>query len=96
MPMTAKDKIVGDWSTRSRGAPFIVWPNGCRDLIVTIETDQYPKIFLTGLESISYPVYLPAGTMFYGIRLAAGVRNPWKKDDSMKDIRISCRWLKRK
>lgn len=76
MPMNAM--IVTQWSSRSTGAPFIVWPDGCRDLIVRLGPLQPPTLFLTGLDATAYWVHAPATTEYFGVRLTPGTLAVWE------------------
>lgn len=72
-------KILSSWSACTSNTPVLVWPDGCRDLIVRVEPHEPPMIFLTGLDKTAYQICPPAGTIFFGLRLAPGSTALWEK-----------------
>lgn len=83
--MCRRNKKIAFWSTSANEKPYHVWPDGCRDLIVYAVPGQVPKVRLSGLDHCAYPVKMPVGTHFWGIRLSPGVMvrdgqaNPFSK-----------------
>ncbi|MBU1171563.1 MAG: helix-turn-helix domain-containing protein [Proteobacteria bacterium] len=77
------EKILTQWTTCTTAKPVVVWPDGCRDLIVKIEPEKHPQCFLTGLDKTAYKINAPSGTTFFGIRLVPGSMAFWEKDQPL-------------
>ena len=52
--------IVCAWSMRLSKGEYVVWPDGCRDLIVVVSRGRIPRMLCTGLDAAVRRVVLPS------------------------------------
>jgi hypothetical protein len=71
---------VHHWSAVAEAPLLLVWPDGCRDLILVVPPQGAPEVLATGLELRARDVTVVPGTTLLGCRFAPGVRFAW--DDS--------------
>ena len=68
-------RVISQWRCQPTEVSNItVLPDGCRDVLLTVTADQQLELILTGLDRHSYRVEAQAGTYFYGLRMAPGMR----------------------
>jgi AraC-like DNA-binding protein len=65
------------WASTATDGEAIVWPDGCRDLVVAIPRHGAPEVLCTGLDRSARRVLLDAGTALVGLRVAPGSRFAW-------------------
>ncbi|MCU0625543.1 MAG: helix-turn-helix domain-containing protein [Gemmatimonadaceae bacterium] len=68
------------WASIAADGEAIVWPDGCRDLVVAIPPRGAPEVLCTGLDRGARRVTLEAGTALVGLRVAPGSRFAWDAD----------------
>lgn len=66
------DPYLCQWTLQSATDELLIWPDGCRDVILVFAPDQPAQLLLTGLDHLPRRVCYPAGTLFVGARLAVG------------------------
>ncbi|MBE0508125.1 MAG: AraC family transcriptional regulator [Marinospirillum sp.] len=66
------DPYLCQWTLQSATDELLIWPDGCRDVILVFAPDQPAQLLLTGLDQLPRSVCYPAGTLFVGARLAVG------------------------
>ncbi len=83
--------IVCAWSMRLSKGEYVVWPDGCRDLIVVVSRGRISRMLCTGLDAAVRRVVRTEETLFFGVRLAPGSAFPWEKaPDTMRaDLPLS-------
>ena len=74
------DLIICTWTAKLPEGCFVVWPDGCRDLIAIASKSDPLTILCSGLDTGPRQVVCYEDTFFVGVRLAVGVTFSWERD----------------
>lgn len=64
-------------SHNAEDEPFVILPDGCRDLIVLTHPNGQREVYVTTLDHAPRGIFIAKGTQFEGYRLAPGSTPDW-------------------
>jgi len=78
--MNESSKLLSIWRCQvEKDMAELVLPDGCRDLIATIDAYGKVDMLITGIDKNAYEVNVKKGSTVIGLRLKAGSRFCWER-----------------